>query len=441
MAVSKQEQKPNKLTKPEVSRALAVDEASRETAQVTGGLKTANLISSIPPDVPSARPLRQKTIAGIQRRLGNTNVMRLMRRDGLIQRHPEGAGLSVDENKVANEVQNPAPAQLGVGGAISEPIVENSAAPAAAEGPTPATTTPTTTPATTPTTTTPATTTPAAATTPAPATSMAMDSTRAQEVLNTTFGSIHRMIPVTTVLLEDNAATLAKYDQISVGRNNIFVTPNRPWQAGDAQAAFGGLNGFADNGTIYVNKQTTSPTTTCHEMLHLNTAGGFRAAVGETINEGTTQMLTIKALQQAGVALPASLPYAGETAMVRKLATVVGEGTLTSAYFGGADSLISAFNAIQGEGMFALMKARADAKDWTGADRYLQPPSVQQKIAIINDLLDWWVSDNDLDNIGHVVNSLSDADKATVRNAIQPRISSLTSIGQRTRLRVILGTV
>jgi hypothetical protein len=435
MAISKQEQKPNKLTKPEVSRTPDMDDAPLETVQALGGLKTTNLIANIPPDVPSARPLRQKTIAGIQRRLGNSNVMRLMKQDGLIQRHPEGAGLSVDESKVASEVQSPAPAQLGVGGAISEPIVESTAAPAAAEGPTP------TTPATTPPTTTPATTTPAAATTPAPATSMAMDSTRAQEVLNTTFGTVHRMIPVTTVLLEDNAATLAKYDQISAGRNNIFVTPNRPWQAGDAQAAFGGLNGFADNGTIYVNKQTTSPTTTCHEMLHLNTAGGFRAAVGETINEGTTQMLTIKALQQAGVALPASLPYAGETAMVRKLAAVVGEGPLTSAYFGGPDSLIAAFNAIQGEGMFALMKARADAKDWTGADRYLQPPSVQQKIAIINDLLDWWVSDNDLDNIGHVVNSLSDADKATVRNAIQPRISSLTSIGQRTRLRVILGTV
>ena len=365
MAVSKQEQKPNKLTKPEVSPAVVVDDALLETAQLTGGLKTANLLSSMPPDVPSARPLRQRTLSGVQRRLGNTAIMRLMRRDGLIQRHPEGAGLSVDENKVTNEVQSPAPAQLGAGGAISTPIVEETAEPAAAEGPS-ATTPPTTTPATTtPATTPPATTAPAATPpTTAPATSMAMDSTRAQEVLNATFGSVHRMIPVTTILLDDNAATLTKYDEINVGRNNIFVTPNRTWRTGDARLVFpGGLNGFADNGTIYVNKQTTSPTTTCHEMLHLNTASDFRAAVGETINEGTTQMLTIKALQQAGVALPASLPYAGETGLVRKLATVVGEGTLTAAYFGGADGLISAFNTIQGDGMFALMKAKADAKD------------------------------------------------------------------------------
>ena len=251
------------------------------------------------------------------------------------------------------------------------------------------------------------------------------------------------MIPVTTILLDNNAATLTKYDEINVGRNNIFVTPNRTWRTGDARLVFpSGLNGFADNGTIYVNKQTTSPTTTCHEMLHLNTASDFRAAVGETINEGTTQMLTIKALQQAGVALPASLPYAGETGLVRKLANVVGEGTLTAAYFGGADGLISAFNTIQGDGMFALMKAKADAKDWAGAERYLQSPTVQQKIAIINDLLDGWVSDNDLDNIERVFNSLSsDGERTTVRDAIQPRIISLTSIGQRTRLRAILGTV
>jgi hypothetical protein len=153
-------------------------------------------------------------------------------------------------------------------------------------------------------------------------------------------------------------------------------------------------------------------------------------------------MLTIKALQQARVTLPASLPYADETALARRIAAVVSEGTLTSAYFNGANGLIAAFNAIQGDGIFALMKAKADIKDWTGAGRYLQPPTVQQKIALINDLLDGWVSDTDLDNIERILRSLSsDGERTTIRNAIQPRIGSLTSIGQRTRLRVILGTV
>jgi hypothetical protein len=73
-------------------------------------------------------------------------------------------------------------------------------------------------------------------------------------------------------------------------------------------------------------------------------------------------------------------------------------------------------------------------------DILLTPPSVEQKIAIVNSLLDGWVSDTDLNHIEMVVNSAS-GDKAAIATAIQPRIKELWSIGQRTRLRVILGTV
>jgi hypothetical protein len=311
---------------------------------------------------------------------------------------------------MTQETEAAAPATTGT---TSEPATEG-ASPTAAEGPTPPV--------------------------PAPATSLAMDSTRAQTILQDAFGDVRRIIPVTTILLEDNAATWTKYDEINVGRNNIYVTPRRPWRNGDAQAAFpSGLNGFANGGTIYVNKQTSSPTTTCHEMLHSNTAADFRGKVGEAINEGATQYLTIKALTAAGVALPGAIPYATQVGIVRKLVQVVGEEILISSYFGGADPLIETYELLMGQAMFNVLKIFLDAQNWVVAEIFLQPPSTQQRIAAINALLDYWVSDEDLDRIESVFNAANDTDKAAIRTAIRPRIKSLMNIGQRLRLMIILG--
>lgn len=51
------------------------------------------------------------------------------------------------------------------------------------------------------------------------------------------------------------------------------------------------------------------------------------------------------------------------------------------------------------------------------------------------------MSDSDLDVLARIFNSSGDADKAAIRAAIAPRIRDLWDMGQRTRLRVILGTV
>ena len=62
-----------------------------------------------------------------------------------------------------------------------------------------------------------------------------------------------------------------------------------------------------------------------------------------------------------------------------------------------------------------------------------------EKIRMINMLLDGWVSDDDLDAIARICQSVTNSQEmVAIRSAISPREISLTSIGQRTRLRVIL---
>jgi uncharacterized protein DUF4157 len=73
-----------------------------------------------------------------------------------------------------------------------------------------------------------------------------------------------------------------------------------------------------------------------------------------------------------------------------------------------------------------------------------QPPAairdvpIDEKLRMVNRLLDGWVSDEDLDAVERLYINSSDADMHEIGRAITPRISSLTDIGQRTRLRVLL---
>ncbi len=204
-----------------------------------------------------------------------------------------------------------------------------------------------------------------------------MDLQQAQNILQKTFGNVKQIEPGNVVLLDDRAAIWTSYDDVCI-RNGVKIKDpvtgvQRPWQAGDAQARFPhGLNGFADNNTVYVNKQTSSPTTTAHEMMHNNAAPDFRGAVGETLNEGTTQYLTIKALKAEGIQLPDRLPYPDETRLVEALSGTVGEDAVTRAYFGGGKALAEALDALGGPDTFNKFRALADAKDYDGAIKLLQ---------------------------------------------------------------------
>ncbi len=376
------EKRPSKQSEP---HRRPQRQATPQTAEYDGLEPPASLPMGAPKGWPAhstARSLRQSAVLRLQAVQGNAYVQRQQRQapaeepgvgpwpasatsDGqvVIQRHPEGAGLSVEPGTVTGELQGGGPA----GGA--QGTGETAAAPAegAAETATPTAAGP------------------AAEgegggtgeAAPAPVSSNAMDLTRAQQVLQDTFGDVHTIVPGNIVLLDDNAAIWAAYDRVARGRNNPYVTPNRPWQDGDAQAAFPhGLNGFQDAGTVYVSRQTSSPTTTCHEMLHLNTASGFRGSMGETINEGSTQYLTVKALTAAGVALPATIPYQQETDLVGDLVNLVGEDRLIQAYFNGGgniNALIGRVDLSQGEGTFAILRQLGDGREFDRARALLRP--------------------------------------------------------------------
>ena len=380
---------------------------------------------------------RQKFAEHVGHVQGNQHLQTVMRSisrqkpgNGLLQRHPEGAGLSINEDEAVDNIEDPGILRPGSPGAAAGGG-ETSAGPVTAP-PTP-TTGEETSPAVGP---------EGASTTPATGTTTtgAMSLTTAQKVLAQSFGGIHEIVPGNIVLLADRAATWRRYDEVNRGRNNPYA--NRAWRDGDAQQYIPGLEGFADAGTVYVNQQTPLVTATAHEILHNNTAGDFRGTVGETINEGTTEFLAKKAITAAGIPLGTAVAYPNQVNFVTKLMGLVGEGTLTSAYFGGAGILVEAYEAFHGRDSFIILRGFAEALNITAADPLLRTPSTEQKIAALNSILDeWWVSGDDMSAMIGIIKSASATELEAIRTAIRPRITELTSIGQRTQLRVALGTV
>ncbi len=354
------------------------------------------------------QPVRVALMQRMQRTQGNQATQRYLQRRAAgsntpmpVQRHPSGASLLENKDEAVAEGTAPPSAEgilsrlgrflgitgrssgsgsgtgstgsTGTGGSAQQ--TSGTSGTTATTGATGTTTTGGTTPPTTDagatTDATPTTTTPP----PVPSSPFFMELSRAQEILQDLYGTTHTIVPGNMIVLDNREAIWEKYDEVSQGRNNIYVTPNRPWADGDAQVAFPfGLNGFADAGTVYINRMTSSPTTTIHEMLHLNTATGFRAAVGEIVNEGTTQLLTVKALRAANVAIPATIPYQDEMGVAEDLAALVGESVLTQAYFGGAASLIAAVDSALGAGTWVRFKALADARDYAGASAAISRP-------------------------------------------------------------------
>jgi hypothetical protein len=355
---------------PTTAPERAHRERSAELAPVTA-------VDSPAPLTPHpTRPLTPAALLRLQRSHGNAFVGHRLGKPGELQRHPEGFEPSADPAKAAEEINSPpplegqgeaaAPATDGAPAGDAESAPAEEAAPPTPESSEPAPpaegTAPTGGPAT------------------APATPKAMDLAKAKEVLTKSYGSTKTIVPGNIVLLADRAATWKKYDEVTKGRKNPHT--NAPWVDGDAQKYIPGLDGFADKGTVYVNQTTTLATATAHEMLHNNTAAGFRAAVGETINEGSTEYLALKALKESSIPLSTGVAYPNEVAFVTKLIGLVTEATLISAYFGGANTLIDAFDKKQGTGKFASMKTYAEAKNYTEAGKIIDAPSAAAKSAV-----------------------------------------------------------
>jgi hypothetical protein len=153
------------------------------------------------------------------------------------------------------------------------------------------------------------------------------------------------------------------------------------WKAGDCakdDAAAGvQTEGFAWKGVVYVNGKTTLVTATVHEILHNNDAPAFRGKVGETFNEGTTELLARRALKAAGVKVPSVTAYPDQVKFTEKLEKLVGEKVLQDAYFSNPDALVTKFEELKGAGTWASLKTHAEALDETAFKKALAAKKVK----------------------------------------------------------------
>jgi hypothetical protein len=371
---------------PDVSHATAervrtLDQPKTTEVATAAGVATA--LTGYHPDAGYPRKLRGAQIARMQRLVGNNGVNRSLRGHstpgGRIQRHPEGAEMTHDPVEANEEIANPE--SLGPVGPTTtaddtatstgtDTASDTDAAPEQAETAPPEPETDTSTDTATDTSDIPAATGDGTAP-PAPATNKVMDLAKAQDVLTKSYGKNKTIVAGSIEMLADREATWKKYDEIAKDATNPHT--GKKWEAGDAKKYIPGLDGFASGGKVYINSQTKLATATAHEMLHNNTASDFRGKVGETINEGSTETLAIKALKAASVSTASGTAYPGEVAFVGKLINLVSEQTLIDAYFGGAATLIDKFDKSQGAGAFAKMKPFAEAKNYTEAEKSLAP--------------------------------------------------------------------
>ena len=196
----------------------------------------------------------------------------------------------------------------------------------------------------------------------------AMSLASAQKILQGAFGGVKDIVPGSVVILPDQPACAAKYDEVCIA-DGVKRPDGSDWKPGDCakdDAAAGVLTeGFAWKGVAYVNGKTTLVTATAHEILHNNTAAGFRGKVGETLNEGITEMLARRALSMAGVTVPSVTAYPDQVKFTVKLQNLVGQPVIQDAYFGGAATLVTKYEQFKGANTWATLKTAAEALDET----------------------------------------------------------------------------
>lgn len=188
-----------------------------------------------------------------------------------------------------------------------------------------------------------------------------IDKVRAVAVLEKTYGK-YKTIGGGKVEVLPQAEFQAQYDKI-YGSGKFawdkYVVPK-----------FGNLEGFAHQGTNYINKDKMAVDTTPHEMLHSNTDPAFTKMTSGNINEGATEYLTIKSVTEAGFTPTHSYP--NQEAVIQKLVAIVGEETLCKAYFNGEVAALKSAMESNCKGTWDEFKAAMDAEDWTLAKAKLE---------------------------------------------------------------------
>lgn len=226
------------------------------------------------------------------------------------------------------------------------------------------------------------------------------------------------------------------------------------WKPGDAarhpdmseQGSFKGFNAPGMGVVIDTSKKPDDQVATiAHELLHASSAGDFVATLGKRVDEGMTEKLTQNAFTISGYAAPSG-QNESEISFVSDLGSMVGEGTLISAYFGGVDILRKMLNAQTDEDVFDKFALAARTRNVKELREFFKEyfeklkggSELEKKKAAVNIALDGWVSGDDISNIESVYLNATPEEKKELKILIQSRIEELVDIGQRTRLRVLV---
>jgi hypothetical protein len=185
-----------------------------------------------------------------------------------------------------------------------------------------------------------------------------MDLASGEKVLTNAFGTVKKIVPG-KIEIHPLAGFKAAYDKI-YGKTpyawDTYVVPK-----------FGGLNGFAYNGVNYINSDSAGLHTVVHEMLHNNTAPDWRAAVGDDVNEGATEILTQVACKKLNVEAPTCYP--GESPVVQAMLDAgLPLSDLEAAYLvGGAPTKVVGWVDANCKESYAAIKGYMAAKNWAAA--------------------------------------------------------------------------
>jgi hypothetical protein len=195
--------------------------------------------------------------------------------------------------------------------------------------------------------------------------SQPMTAAAAQQLLQNAYGS-YRQISAGQVRVLAQADFQVAYDAIYGSGPYAWATYVVP--------RFGNLNGFANNGVNYINRDAANVTTVPHEMLHTNVAADWRPVVGSPFDEGATEYLEQHALRTGDI--PTSLThYPNQRAVVEAYLTAgASQDALFRAYLvGGAQSLVASWVDTHCQGTWAQVKTATESSQWAVARASLMP--------------------------------------------------------------------
>ena len=154
-------------------------------------------------------------------------------------------------------------------------------------------------------------------------------------------------------IFDVSAITVVNAAQMQKEWDDRYSVGSYDGSNGQAEGPDGPLEGFEDPDThdIFINKDDQAVDTVPHELLHRHENGAVVAVMGANANEGVTEYLTQKAV--SGFGFTPSSSYPQELKIAQKLANLVGDTAVETAYFDGdVGAIKESVDGAKGLGVF-----------------------------------------------------------------------------------------